>query len=166
MKTCFKCGVAKPFSDFYKHSAMADGYLGKCKECTKKDARKTRSDNIDYYREYDNERAKLPHRKELNKSVVKNYRANNPEAYHAHTAVNNAVRDGRLKKPEYCARCGGGGRVIHAHHHDYSKPLEVEWLCVVCHSAERGKPDSERIPYKQHPAILQMNLFEKQPSYA
>lgn len=39
MKTCFKCFKSLPFTEFYKHPAMGDGYLGKCKDCTKADTK-------------------------------------------------------------------------------------------------------------------------------
>ena len=45
MKECFKCGSVKGLDDFYKHNAMIDGHLGKCKSCTKNDS-KIRADRL------------------------------------------------------------------------------------------------------------------------
>jgi hypothetical protein len=52
--------------------------------------------------------------------------------------LNYEIRSGRLKRPESCERCGKRGRVD-GHHHDYSKPLDVEWLCRPCHTAHHIK---------------------------
>ena len=44
-KVCFKCEQEKPLTEFYRHKTMFDGYVGKCKECTKKDVKDNRDKN-------------------------------------------------------------------------------------------------------------------------
>lgn len=126
-KCCFKCREEKPRSEFYKHPQMGDGMLGKCKECTKRDARVTRRARLEHYRAYDRARGSR-----RSADDQREYRKRNPEKYRAHNQLNNAVRDARIAKPSECERCGST-RAIHGHHHDYSKPLDVEWLCAACH---------------------------------
>jgi len=46
MKKCFKCGKEKPLSEYYKHKQMADGHLGKCKDCTKYDTQKNLTEKL------------------------------------------------------------------------------------------------------------------------
>lgn len=53
MKKCFKCGLVKAIDEYYKHPQMADGHLGKCKNCTKDNVRTNYSEKRDKYREYD-----------------------------------------------------------------------------------------------------------------
>lgn len=64
----------------------------------------------------------------------KRWRSENREKKNAHSAVEYAVKTGKLARPNYCEACRKVGPV-HGHHEDYSKPLEVEWLCVACHRA-------------------------------
>lgn len=131
LKTCFKCGQLKPISEFYRHKAMSDGVLGKCKDCAKIDVRQHRIANPEKVREYDRKRARRPERFEARLERNAKYIAENPEKKAAHTAVSNAVRDGRIVKMP-CAFCGCDTN-LEAHHHDYDKPLDVTWLCRPCH---------------------------------
>jgi hypothetical protein len=48
----------------------------------------------------------------------------------AHIALRNGLRRGLLAK-QPCSVCGS--LEAEAHHPDYSKPLEVEWLCRAHH---------------------------------
>jgi hypothetical protein len=129
LKTCFKCKVAQPITEFYKHPKMADGRLGKCKTCTKGDVKHTRASNPDHYREYDRLRNALPHRQELRDRVNAAYVAEHPKRRKAQVAVGNAIRDGRLV-PLPCFVCG---LKAEAHHPDYDAPLDVVWLCTPHH---------------------------------
>jgi len=59
-----------------------------------------------------------------------------PVEHAARKAVYNAVRSGRLVR-EPCEACGS--TKSQGHHDDYSKPLDVRWLCRPCHDREHGK---------------------------
>lgn len=100
-----------------------------CKECVKERVRERRRTNP-AVQAYDRERAKLPHRRDNARRIMQKWRKENPDGFRAHTAVSNALRDGNLKK-EPCVFCGRND--VHAHHRDYSKPLDVVWLCPKCH---------------------------------
>ena len=118
MKTCFKCGESKSRSEFYKHPQMADGLLGKCKDCTKQDNVRNREKRIDYYRAYDRRRAKEGHGSGSCTNVQRR----------AHNRLSRAVEAGKVSKPSACSCCGDAVR-LYGHHDDYDKPLEVRWLC-------------------------------------
>lgn len=125
LKTCFKCSVEKPSSEFYKHSQMKDGFVGKCKECNKADVTANRNRNLDKYRKYDRVRGNRQ-----DASYCREYRDKYPRKYKAHTLVGNYVRDGKLSRGP-CEVCGEVRSV--AHHDDYNKPLVVRWFCQSHH---------------------------------
>ena len=124
-KTCFKCHNEKPLSEFYKHSQMKDGHVNKCKECNKLDVSEYRIKNIDSIRAYDRSRGNR-HSPEYIREYNKKY----PMKYKAKNMINNAIRDGKLFR-EPCEECGISNS--HGHHDDYSKPLNVRWLCAAHH---------------------------------
>lgn len=72
-------------------------------------------------------------------------RAANPEKYSAHIKTGNAIRDGKLMR-QPCEVCGKAK--AQAHHDDYSKPLEVRWLCVKHHN-EHHRKEREAIIIQQ-----------------
>lgn len=170
MKICFKCGVEKPLSEFYKHPRMADGTVNKCKDCNKKDVSENRLKKKDYYQEYDRNRPNHEQRvKKASKRVKELYNsdpefkeiilkhkqkwlAGNQHKRKAQIAVSNAKRDGRLVKPGSCEHCGTSEKKIQAHHWSYEPEhwLDVIWLCTSCHGKEHRRlnalgrdPDSE-----------------------
>ncbi len=148
MKVCKDCKIEKPLSEFYRHPEMADGHLGNCKQCKREYAeahqkekmldpewaaaeaerqRRKASKRYHLKRKHDPEYRKK--RLEYRRSYVARY----PEKTRARNTLGNAVRDGRVKKGTECESCGEKQRLLHGHHDDYSKPLDVHWLCARCH---------------------------------
>lgn len=68
----------------------------------------------------------------------KRWEANNQEKARAHKAVEYAVKVGKLPRCP-CERCGNPRS--HAHHDDYSKPLDVMWLCATHHRERHREID-------------------------
>ena len=132
MKRCFKCKEEKELSGFYIHKQMADDHLGKCKDCAKKDATDHRNKNIEKFRAYDRQRGKLPHRIKRNVEYTRRYRKDNPLRYAANRLLRYAVKTVKIIKPRICSVCQKEKRIM-GHHEDYCKPLDVIWLCQICH---------------------------------
>jgi len=135
-KRCFKCGVLKPLSDFYAHPQMADGHVNKCKDCNKADVRANYRRRLDYYRGYDRVRQRTPERRAMQQAAGARHRARYPQKDRARQKLRRAVRAGKIERGP-CADCGD--MFAEAHHPDYSKPLDVVWLCRICHQKREAR---------------------------
>jgi len=140
-KKCFKCNVVKPLNEFYKHSKMADGHLNKCIACAKNDVGAHRLKNLDRIRAYDRDRGKKPQRRAAAAKVSAEWRQADKRRMKCHNAVTRARKKGLLIQ-QPCIRCGDHQSL--AHHEDYSKPLDVMWLCQPCHKVRHKELLLER----------------------
>lgn len=149
-KECSRCGLTKALSSFYPHPRTADGRLGKCKECCKAEARAHRAANLAACQAYDRARANLPHRVQARLDYQKTPRGirrstaakvawlqRNKDRRAAHVLLGSAIKSGTVSKLP-CAVCGSQKRV-HGHHDDYTKPLDVRWLCPKHHAEHHRK---------------------------
>lgn len=155
MKRCIRCKELKGLSEFYEHPQMADGLLAKCKGCCKKAASERRQAKIEEVRQYDRDRANLPHRvaqryaydrtkngRKAHKKANQLWSAENPRKRAAQILFRNRSRYDKSLAPLPCERCGAKA---HAHHEDYDKPLEVVWLCPIHHKQRHREMKKEGI---------------------
>ncbi len=144
-KSCRKCLVTKPVSEFYVHRGThgpKDGLQAYCKQCCVKSAmeRAKTPAGKRYYREWKSRWFTTEKGKASARRTAKKYRKRNPLKVKVHKFTNLAIDLGILIKPEACSVCGvapkkwrNGHSSLQAHHLDYSKPLEVVWVCNHCH---------------------------------
>jgi len=131
MKTCNRCLKSKDFTHFHKNKLTKDGLLNQCKECVLKAQKKFRDENFELMQERNFVKNKnlSSERRQKRYEYTRKWREKNPEKLAAHVAVTQAKIKGILR-PEPCKLCG---KKAEAHHDDYSKALEVQWLCSYHH---------------------------------
>ena len=92
---------------------------------------------------------------------TKKYRKNNSDKIKARNIVQKAILSGKLVKG-VCEICGDTD--TEAHHEDYSKPLDIKWLCKKhhedCHhddvmmTLEENRREEKRIEKKRERVVL------------
>ncbi len=149
---------------FQKDKTKSDGHKYMCKACRYKHEKKYRAANYKRIRQNEI-KSQLKHRiedrarrraayadpsKDL-RNKIRTWQRKNPKSRYltchnwgkanriktrAHTKVQRAVKKGLLTRLD-CQICSKKGLSVaaHAHHSDYTKPLEVLWLCNLHHKA-------------------------------
>lgn len=124
-RRCAICRQAKPASAFY--ASQKGNWCKPCKIAWNKAYKKTARGAAvqkaarDKYRKSDKWKA-----------VMRDYQQRERLKHKARCLVWVAIQKGELKRGP-CRACGAT-EDIHAHHEDYTKPLEVDWLCRGCHN--------------------------------
>ena len=132
-KSCRGCGQDKRLGAFHSDRSRPDGLRNQCKACVNRYHRELRAKKPGHYIDY-SRRYYRKHSTEIIR-YEQARRASMQVRYAANNAVNNAIRDGKLER-QPCEVCGKPN--AHGHHEDYSKPLDVNWLCRR-HHADRHR---------------------------
>jgi hypothetical protein len=150
---CKNCLKEKDKSDFYPHRKM-------CKSCIIQRSILWRKNNKERFKiikkKYEKKRRLTPAYKKYQKKyysewykrngrnrdidyieAIIEWQKNHPEAVKAQKKLHYALKTGKIVKPELCEKCKEKKR-LSAHHEDYSKPLDVKWLCSSCHKIEHN----------------------------
>ena len=131
---CSSCGELFTRDNFYKDKRNPNGLKSQCKKChslgniKSRDLNNTRRINRKHMRRA---RQKDPNKFRQREKIASRLRLKD-EKYRARMILNIAVRGEKLLKPKICEKCGKKLKLT-AHHEDYTKPLDVKWLCYECH---------------------------------
>jgi ribosomal protein S27AE len=144
-KRCPRCSFVKPVSEWGQNRARYDGLGSLCRECfntwQRHSARKNR----------DKERIRQAAWRDANpekpREITRRYRqlhpdrvamrspherSVHPERVKARKALYYAVKVGTVIRSATCQQCNSSAST-QGHHTDYSRPLDVRWLCPRCH---------------------------------
>ncbi|KKN08162.1 hypothetical protein LCGC14_1059390 [marine sediment metagenome] len=161
MRICRKCGEEKPLDHFSKDSRVKNGFTRMCKSCLNKQIKERgqikprisalcEQCNAEFLAfKYDVEkkgggrfcsricrnRFNGINTSNIQTSIEGPKPSESKIAKQAQGAVNRGLKSGSLKKKP-CEKCGKEN--VDAHHPNYSKPLDVIWLCRRHHQMEHG----------------------------
>lgn len=143
-RRCSMCGDVKPIDQFEKRATKPMGRGYRCRPCMVVKSKDYYTRHLAARREYARNLG-LRHPKDRSKYRRLSSRElmeREPEKEAARRKLRNEVQKGRITKPSRCEDCQNPKeqRQLHGHHADYSKPLDVRWLCARCHGARHRLP--------------------------
>lgn len=129
MKVCSNCGMEKSKTEFQKRNASVDGLTASCRTCLKqRDAARYQTERelrLNRHKAY----LATPEGKAAHKRATEKWQEQNKLRRAAHVILNNALKYKTIER-QLCWACGAKAE---AHHPDYSRPLDVVWLCKKHH---------------------------------
>jgi len=146
-KQCPRCKALLQTSSFYHCASHSDGLQTYCKSCTKQLNDAHRRAHPEKYRGYMRKYALRTYWADPTAAIAKTKAWNDAhpndraihstlsrkrEVYRAGNTVSCAIEKGALVR-QPCEKCGA--TPADAHHDDYSRRLNVRWLCRRCHQA-------------------------------
>ena len=136
LKRCTKCGIAQSLDAFSpRHDGRFGGYYPQCRACRRAALRAHRARNQEDAHGKARVYARALYRKHAATfgARVAQWKLAHPDRRRAQLRLKKAIESGLVQKLEACSRCATTKLRIEAHHEDYSRPLQVEWLCKPCH---------------------------------
>jgi hypothetical protein len=132
MKQCQTCRATLPLDRFARNGPTR--LKPDCKACYKANRRNWKTRGGENGRERAGQKTRELYARNPGAHRKENVRtkARNPDKRRARLVVAMRIYRGTLIRPTKCERCGIECKP-EAHHHDYAKPLDVEWLCKPCH---------------------------------
>lgn len=135
-RTCSKCGETKPLSEFHRQGPGRRH--PRCKTCRRTEEHRRSRQKAGTPERLATTRAYYQRSAEQIKEAQRVRRRERPEVAKARGLVQYAVRTGALV-PEPCLFCDEPK--VDAHHHNYSLPLDVTWLCKKHHGLVHREAD-------------------------
>ena len=139
-KLCTRCQCYKPHSDFSANLSKNDGLFVWCKQCFRDHRRPLDRERFILLMQNSETASKIRSQsrargnnktKEYNARKSREYRAKNKDKIKTRNITKYAIQTGIVVRLP-CEVCGC--EKSEAHHDDYSKPLEVKWLCKNHHA--------------------------------